>query len=282
MTDQASNAETNGTSLSIDDILAGKAAKEEVKKAEVVEKTKAEDNQQAETTKETVSETDPELEKLRKELEAERKRREDTQKWGNSQRQATLKTIKGLQEKGLSEDEISDIIGGKEIFDKVMKGAPIDQELNNPMAVVNQAFSTQIDAVQAAFKELGHTEEQLKEFMDAFNSLAYEDPEHRDEMYRRATSGEGNVAAYALKVGKEKLEEYRLSKEIKVKGVKAYEQELRERIKAELLAETSKIKEEVAAELGKVSGKPRLVGGATTTPESKPNDYKSVKDILGQ
>ena len=282
MTDQASNAETNGTSLSIDDILAGKAAKEEVKKTEVVEKTKAEDNQQAETTKETVSETDPELEKLRKELEAERKRREDTQKWGNSQRQATLKTIKGLQEKGLSEDEISDIIGGKEIFDKVMKGAPIDQELNNPMAVVNQAFSTQIDAVQAAFKELGHTEEQLKEFMDAFNSLAYEDPEHRDEMYRRATSGEGNVAAYALKVGKEKLEEYRLSKEIKVKGVKAYEQELRERIKAELLAETSKIKEEVAAELGKVSGKPRLVGGATTTPESKPNDYKSVKDILGQ
>ena len=282
MTDQASHAETNSTSLSIDDILAGKTAKEEVKKAEVVEKTKAEDNQQAETTKETVSETDPELEKLRKELEAERKRREDTQKWGNSQRQATLKTIKGLQEKGLSEDEISDIIGGKEIFDKVMKGAPIDQELNNPMAVVNQAFSTQIDAVQAAFKELGHTEEQLKEFMDAFNSLAYEDPEHRDEMYRRATSGEGNVAAYALKVGKEKLEEYRLSKEIKVKGVKAYEQELRERIKAELLAETSKIKEEVAAELGKVSGKPRLVGGATTTPESKPNDYKSVKDILGQ
>lgn len=282
MTEQASNADTNSTSLTVDEILAGKTAKEDDKQEEVATKTKAEDTQKTETTEDEGTKPDSELEKLRKELEAERKRREDTQKWGNSQRQATLKTIKGLQDKGLAEDEIAEIVGGKDIFDKVMKGAPVDQELNNPMAVVTQAFTAQIGSVEAAFKELGHTDAELKEFMDAFNTLAYEDPEHRDEMYRRATSGEGNVAAYALKVGKEKLEEYRLSKEIKSKGVRTFEQELREKIKAELLAETTKIREEVASELGKSSGKPRLVGGATTTPESKPNDFKSIKDILGQ
>jgi cell wall-associated NlpC family hydrolase len=281
MTDQASNAETNSTSLTVDEILAGKTAKEPEKQEEVATKTKAEDNQQANKAEEGVK-TDLELEKLRKELEAERKRREDTQKWGNSQRQATLKTIKGLQDKGLAEDEIAEIIGGKDIFERVMKGAPVDQEINNPMSVVNQAFAQQIVAVEATWKVNGHTDEELKEYMDAFNALAYDDPEHRDEMYRRATSGDVTVAAYALKVGKEKLEEYRLSKEIKTKGVKSFEQELREKIKAELLAETSKVKDEVAAELGKSSGKPRLVGGATTTPESKPNDHKSLKDILGQ
>ena len=79
--------------------------------------------------------------------------------------------------------------------------------------------------------------------MEAFNTLAYDEPEHRDEMYRRATSGEGNVAAYALKVGKEKLEEYRLSKEIKTKGVKAFEQELRETIKQQLMSEMKSIKD---------------------------------------
>jgi NifB/MoaA-like Fe-S oxidoreductase len=100
-------------------------------------------------------------------------------------------------------------------------------------------------------------------------------------MYRRATSGEGNVAAYALKVGKEKLEEYRLSKEIKTKGVKSFEQELREKIKQELMSEMKSIKDEVEEELGKSTGKPRLVGGSTPSKESKPNDHKSVKDILG-
>jgi len=158
---------------------------------------------------------------------------------------------------------------------------PIEQELSNPIAVVTQAFNTQIGPVEAAFKELGHTDEQLKEFMEAFNTLAYDEPEHRDEMYRRATSGDGNVAAYALKVGKEKLEEYRLSKEIKSKGVKSFEQELREKIKQELMSEMKSVKDEVEEELGKSKGKPRLVGGSTPTTESKPNDYKSIKDILG-
>jgi hypothetical protein len=202
MTDQASNAETNSTSLTVDEILAGKTAKEPEKQEEVATKTKAEDNQQANKAEEGVK-TDLELEKLRKELEAERKRREDTQKWGNSQRQATLKTIKGLQDKGLAEDEIAEIIGGKDIFERVMKGAPVDQEINNPMSVVNQAFAQQIVAVEATWKVNGHTDEELKEYMDAFNALAYDDPEHRDEMYRRATSGDVTVAAYALKVGKE-------------------------------------------------------------------------------
>jgi hypothetical protein len=276
MTDQVSALETNDTSLSLDDILNPKKT-EDKKEPEVVDKTKAEDKQPEATAEDKPSEqpkTDEALDKLKKRLE-------DTQKWGNSQRQATLQIIKNLKEKGLSDEDIADTIGGKEVFDKVLKGLPIEQELSNPVAVVNQAFNSQIGAVEAAFKELGHTDEQLKEFMEAFNTLAYDEPEHRDEMYRRATSGEGNVAAYALKVGKEKLEEYRLSKEIKSKGVKSFEQELREKIKQELLSEMKSVKDEVEEELGKSKGKPRLVGGSTPTTESKPNDHKSLKDILG-
>jgi hypothetical protein len=277
MTDQASALETNDTSLSLDDILNPKKV-EDKKEPEVVEKTKAEDNQpEAGKEEDKASEqpkTDEALEKLKKRLE-------DTQKWGNSQRQATLQIIKNLKEKGLSDEDIADTIGGKEVFDKVLKGLPIEQELSNPVAVVTQAFNSQINAVEAAFKELGHTDEQLKEFMEAFNTLAYDEPEHRDEMYRRATSGEDNVAAYALKVGKEKLEEYRVSKQIKTKGVKSFTEELREQIKQELMAEMKSVKDEVAEELGKSKGKPRLVGGSTPTTESKPNDHKSLKDILG-
>lgn len=276
MTDQVSTPETNDTSLSIDDILNPKKV-EASKKSEVVEKTKAEDEQLEAKAAEKPAETpktDEALEKLKKRLE-------DTQKWGNTQRQATLQIIKNLKEKGLSEEDIADTIGGKEVFERVLKGLPIEQELSNPTTVVTQAFNSQIGAVEAAFKELGHTDEQLKEFMEAFNTLAYDDPEHRDEMYRRATSGEGNVAAYALKVGKEKLEEYRLSKEIKTKGIRNFEQEIREKVKQELLAEMKSVKESVAEELGKSTGKPRLVGGSTPTTESKPNDYKSLKDILG-
>jgi chorismate synthase len=117
------------------------------------------------------------------------------------------------------------------------------------------------------------------EIGDGMAAAGQRGTEHRDEMYRRATSGEGNVAAYALKVGKEKLEEFRLSKEIKSKGVKTYEQELREKLKQEIMAE---LKQEVQAEIGTASGKPRLVGGSTPTTESKPNDYKSIKDIFGR
>lgn len=278
MTDQASTAETNSTSLGIDDILSGKQPQEAAKEPEVADKTKADDtaakadegSKQADQPK-----TDPELEKLNKRLN-------DTQKWGNDQRQAALLILKNLKSKGLSDEEIAEAIGGKEVLDKVMKGLPVEQELNNPVAVVTQAFNNQISSVEAAMKELGHSEEELKEFMEAFNTLAFDQPEHRDEMYRRATSGEGNVAAYALKVGKEKLEEYRLSKEIKTKGVKSYEQELRDRIKQELLAEMKSVKDEVAEELGVSKGKPRLVGGATTATDNKPNDYKPVKDILGR
>jgi hypothetical protein len=275
MTDQASALETNDTSLSLDDILNPKKA-EDKKEPEVVAKTKAEDKQpeaKAEDNSEQPK-TDEALDKLKKRLE-------DTQKWGNSQRQATLRIIQNLKEKGLSDEDIADTIGGKEVFEKVLKGLPIEQELSNPVAVVTQAFNTQIGSVEAAFKELGHTDEQLKEFMEAFNTLAYDEPEHRDEMYRRATSGEGNVAAYALKVGKEKLEEYRLSKEIKTKGVKSFEQELREKIRQEILSESKSVRDEVEEELGKSKGKPRLVGGSTPTNESKPNDHKSLKDILG-
>jgi hypothetical protein len=275
MTDQTSNVETNDTSLTLDAILNPKKA-EEPKAKEVVATT----NTEEQTTDAAKPEDKPsEQPKTDEALAKLQKRLEDTQKWGNAQRQATLQIIKNLKEKGLSDEDIADTVGGKEVFEKVLKGLPVEQELNNPVAVVNQAFNSQIAGVEAAFKELGHTQDELQEFMAAFNALAYDDPEHRDEMYRRATSGEGNVAAYALKVGKEKLEEFRLSKEIKSKGVKTYEQELRERLKQELMAE---LKQEVQTEIGTASGKPRLVGGSTPTTESKPNDYKSIKDIFGR
>jgi hypothetical protein len=275
MTDQTSNVETNDTSLTLDAILNPKNA-EEPKAKEVVATTNTEEQTTETAEPEAKASEQPKTDEALAKLQ---KRLEDTQKWGNAQRQATLQIIKNLKEKGLSDEDIADTVGGKEVFEKVLKGLPVEQELNNPVAVVNQAFNAQIAGVEAAFKELGHTQDELQEFMAAFNALAYDDPEHRDEMYRRATSGEGNVAAYALKVGKEKLEEFRLSKEIKSKGVKTYEQELREKLKQEIMAE---LKQEVQTEIGTASGKPRLVGGSTPTTESKPNDYKSIKDIFGR
>ena len=276
MADQESMLETNSTSPTLDEILNPKKT-EEGQKSEVAEKTKASDAADGAPLEKVAEQpkADSELEKIKKRLE-------DTQKWGNSQRQATLQIIKNLRDKGLSDEDIAETIGGKEVFDKVQKGLPVEQELNNPTAVITQAFNQQIAAMESAFKELGHTDEELKEFMEAFNTLAFDDPEHRDEMYRRATSGEGSVAAYALKVGKEKMEEYRVAKQIKTKGVKTFEQELRERIKAELLAEASSNKSTAEQELGKPAGKPKLVGGATTTPDAKSNDVLSVKDIFGQ
>jgi hypothetical protein len=274
MTDQESMLETNSTSPTLDDILNPK-------------KTEAEPIQEAATTtkaSETVDEAAAPAEKPKAdaELEKTKKRLEDTQKWGNSQRQATLHIIKNLRDKGLSDEDIAETIGGKDVLDKVLKGLPVEQELNNPVSVITQAYNQQIAGIESAFKELGHTDDELKEFMEAFNTLAFDEPEHRDEMYRRATSGEGSVAAYALKVGREKLEEYRVAKQIKTKGVKTFEQELREKIRAELQAELSASKSAVEQELGRSSGKPKLVGGATTSPEAKANEVLSIKDIFGQ
>lgn len=286
MIDQALNAETNSASPTLEEILSGKTAQTKAAaigtEAESEQKTKADDtpaesdsDKEQEAAKPTV---DPELEKLKSRLE-------NTQKWGNSQRQATLKIINNLREKGLSDDEIAETVGGKEMFEAVLKGVPVDQELNNPMAVVEKAFQSQADLAAATLKEMGHTDEELKEFMAAFNALAYDQPEHRDEMYRRATSGEGSVAAYALKVGKEKVEEYRLANRIKTQGVKTFEQELRDKIKAEIMAEMEAQKSDLKAELGQSSGKPRLVGGQPTTPTNNNqtrDTFPAMKDIFGR
>lgn len=279
MTDQVLDAETNSASPSLDEIFNGKNKPEASKKTDSEDKTKA-DNQEADKVKSTEEtkaqpQVDPELEKLKRRLE-------DTQKWGNSQRQATLKIINGLKEKGLSDEEIAETVGGQDIFNAVMKGTPVEQELNNPMAVVEQAFQQQSALAAATLKEMGHTEEELAEFMAAFNTLAYDQKEHRDEMYRRATSGDGSVAAYALKVGKEKLEEYRLAQTLKTKGVKAYEQELREQLKAELMQELESTKASIKEELSKSSSKPRLVGGQPVTTNNNSTSIMSIKDIFGQ
>lgn len=273
MTDQAATAETKHASLS--EILNGDKPSEDLKTESVVQ-TKAEATPETPEPTKEAPKTDAELEKIKQRLA-------DTQKWGNSQRQATLKIIKNLQEKGISEEEIAESIGGQDVFTAVMRGLPVEQELNDPMAVVNQAFNQQVNAAASVMKEMGHTDDELKEIMSAFNSIAYDDPEHRDEMYRRATSGEGSVAAYALKVGKEKLEEYRTSLLIKTKGPKAYEQELREKIMKELAEKQEEETASAREELVK-SGKPRLVSGQPTTPlkETSGANYSSMKDIFGR
>lgn len=274
MDNQETSLNTNQASLSMDDVLSGKlpqAQAPETKEAEP--KTKAEE--QPSTTKTEEPKTDPEVEKLQKRLQ-------DTQKWGNAQREATLRIIKNLRDKGLSDDDIAETVGGKEVFDKVLKGVPAEQELSDKNSVVANVYQQQIGTVAAAMMEMGHTKEELEEFVNAFNTIAADSPDHRDELYRRATSGEGNVAAYALKVGKEVLEEYRLSQQIKVKGVKTWEQELREKIKAELAAEMANERKAIQEELGQPAGKPRLVGGSTNTDKNEPAKTVDFKDIFGR
>jgi hypothetical protein len=274
MTDQDQTLETNQVSLSMEEILRGKVAEEKEPASTpkgTEEQTKAEDTNSEPKTQEP--KTDPEVEKLNKRLQ-------DTQKWGNTQREATLRIIKNLRDKGLSDEDISETVGGKEVFDKILRGVPAEQELGDKNTVVTQVYNQQVDTVAAAMMEMGHAKEELEEYVAAFNALASTQSEHRDELYRRATSGEGNVAAYIFKVGKEVRDDYRLSKEIQTKGVKSFEQELRERIKAELQAEMQKTRDEVAEELGRPTGKPRLVGGSTTTKnnddEQAPSDFKNI------
>lgn len=277
MTDQLPELNTNPVSPSLEDILSNKEIVLDNKDTE--DKTKAEEPN---PTEEPAKEVDSEVEKLRKELETERKRREDTQKWGSSSREATLRIMKSLKDKGLSDEEIAEAVGGKEAFDKILKGVPVDQELNDKNSVVTQVYTQQLQTVAQAMLELGETRENLEEYIQAFDAIAASSPEHKDELYRRATSGEGNVAAYVFKVGKEVIDDYRLSKEVKTKGIKAFKDELREQIRSELKAEMEAAREAVANEVGQTQGKPRLVGGSTpVTPQQESKVSSNLKDIFG-